>query len=192
MSQFSMFNTEIIHNLQQLIHQPAARRSVAFAGSGVGFTIVELLIVIVVIGILAAIVIVAYNGIQNQAHDTTVKGDLSAIIKKLELYKIESPTEQYPVNETQLDNAKLKLTQGSYLERNNVYYCVSNDAQHYAMGAYTKGSTRYWVVDGMVTQTSDNVNGGATCSQLTPHPQPTTATAYGYHSDDNDWRDWTE
>lgn len=36
-----------------------------------GFTIVELLIVIVVIGILAAITIVAYNGIQNRAKDTS-------------------------------------------------------------------------------------------------------------------------
>lgn len=35
-----------------------------------GFTIVELLIVIVVIGILAAIVIVAYNGIQTRANNT--------------------------------------------------------------------------------------------------------------------------
>lgn len=35
-----------------------------------GFTIVELLIVIVVIGILAAITIVAYNGIQNRAKNT--------------------------------------------------------------------------------------------------------------------------
>ena len=35
-----------------------------------GFTIVELLIVIVVIGILAALVIVAYNGIQQRANNT--------------------------------------------------------------------------------------------------------------------------
>jgi len=35
-----------------------------------GFTIVELLIVIVVIGILAAITIVVYNGIQQRAHNT--------------------------------------------------------------------------------------------------------------------------
>ncbi|GEM_PF-769646 len=35
-----------------------------------GFTIVELLIVIVIIGILAAIVIVAYNGIQDRAKET--------------------------------------------------------------------------------------------------------------------------
>lgn len=40
------------------------------------FTIVELLIVIVIIGILAAITIVAYNGIQDRAKTTTVKEDL--------------------------------------------------------------------------------------------------------------------
>lgn len=43
-----------------------------------GFTIVELLIVIVVIGTLAAISIVAYNGIQDRARNTTVENDLLA------------------------------------------------------------------------------------------------------------------
>lgn len=54
-----------------------------------GFTIVELLIVIVVIGILAAITVVAYNGVQSRALDTTRLGDISKIQKALELYKID-------------------------------------------------------------------------------------------------------
>jgi len=54
-----------------------------------GFTIVELLIVIVVIGILAAITIVAYNGIQARARDNIRINDLSEIAKSLQLYAID-------------------------------------------------------------------------------------------------------
>ena len=48
-----------------------------------GFTIVELLIVIVVIGILAAISIVAYNGIANRAIDSKMAGTADALKKKV-------------------------------------------------------------------------------------------------------------
>ncbi len=49
-----------------------------------GFTIVELLIVIVVIAILAAITIVAYNGIQNRAKTSSNQAAANSIIKKYE------------------------------------------------------------------------------------------------------------
>jgi prepilin-type N-terminal cleavage/methylation domain-containing protein len=49
-----------------------------------GFTIVELLIVIVVIAILAAITIVAYNGIQNRAKTSAGQSAANTIIKKAE------------------------------------------------------------------------------------------------------------
>jgi general secretion pathway protein G len=51
-----------------------------------GFTIVELLIVIVVIGILAAITIVAYNGMQDRARTNGRIVDLKNIQKSIELY----------------------------------------------------------------------------------------------------------
>lgn len=60
-----------------------------------GFTIVELLIVIVVIAILAAISIVAYNGIQQRARDAERSQELIAIQKALELYHIDNGG--YPV-----------------------------------------------------------------------------------------------
>lgn len=55
-----------------------------------GFTIVELLIVIVVIAILAAITIVAYSGIQQRARDSKRLQDVDTISKALELYYIDN------------------------------------------------------------------------------------------------------
>jgi prepilin-type N-terminal cleavage/methylation domain-containing protein len=51
-----------------------------------GFTIVELLIVIVVIGILAALVITTYNGIQQKGRNTERTTDLVAVAGQLEAY----------------------------------------------------------------------------------------------------------
>lgn len=51
-----------------------------------GFTIVELLIVIVVIGILAALVLNAFSGVQGKARDATRLSDISRIRKALEAY----------------------------------------------------------------------------------------------------------
>ena len=51
-----------------------------------GFTIVELLIVIVVIGILAAIVIVAFNGVQERSRLASMQSDLQSINKAIMMY----------------------------------------------------------------------------------------------------------
>ncbi len=51
-----------------------------------GFTIVELLIVIVVIGILAAIVITTYAGIQAKARNAKRQTDLNSVQTNLEAY----------------------------------------------------------------------------------------------------------
>ena len=55
-----------------------------------GFTIVELLIVIVVIAILATITIVSYTGVQDRANDVRRQSDVNTITKTLEMYRISN------------------------------------------------------------------------------------------------------
>ena len=55
-----------------------------------GFTIVELLIVIVVIAILAAITVVAYNGIRDRSDISRATGELNSLKKAIELYYAEN------------------------------------------------------------------------------------------------------
>jgi uncharacterized protein (TIGR02145 family)/prepilin-type N-terminal cleavage/methylation domain-containing protein len=56
------------------------------------FTIVELLVVIVVIGILAAITIVSYTGLSSKANVASLQSDLSSAKKQLALYQVEHST----------------------------------------------------------------------------------------------------
>ena len=51
-----------------------------------GFTLVELLIVIVIIAILTVVSLVAYNGLQNQAKTSAAQSAADAVAKKAELY----------------------------------------------------------------------------------------------------------
>lgn len=62
----------------------------------IGFTIVELLIVIVVIAILAAISVVAYTGIQTRTRDTIRSSDMATIVKSLEAYYVVNG--EYPAS----------------------------------------------------------------------------------------------
>jgi general secretion pathway protein G len=62
-----------------------------------GFTIVELLIVIVVIGILATLVIVTFTGIQQKARDTQRKTDVDAVASHVEAFYASEDKGYYPM-----------------------------------------------------------------------------------------------
>lgn len=67
-----------------------------------GFTIIELLVVVVVIGILASITIVSYNGITQRANTTTALAAANNVVKKILIYNAETGT--YPYATTDLTN----------------------------------------------------------------------------------------
>jgi prepilin-type N-terminal cleavage/methylation domain-containing protein len=96
-----------------------------------GFTIVELLIVIVVIAILAAIGMLAYAGVRDRANDSAVRSDLSNISTKLKAYAAENG--EYPTTTAQLATMGLKVSKNSYgnhmyngTSYYNLVYCWPN------------------------------------------------------------------
>ena len=81
-----------------------------------GFTIVELLIVIVVIGILAAIVIVAYNGVTQRANTTKASANATSVKKVAEAMNADSA---YPTGlaNLQAGSTSTKLPSGVLINR---------------------------------------------------------------------------
>ncbi|MCA9332652.1 prepilin-type N-terminal cleavage/methylation domain-containing protein [Candidatus Saccharibacteria bacterium] len=75
-----------------------------------GFTIVELLIVIVVIGILAALVVTTFTGIQQKARNTERQTDIKAIHGQVEAYYAQNG--RYPtlanMNDATFRSANMK------------------------------------------------------------------------------------
>ena len=127
-----------------------------------GFTIVELLIVIVVIGILAAISVVAYNGVQDRANDVAVKSDLTSIAKQFDLFRAVNG--RYPYGTTELTNMRLKVAKTAYgngfsSSQHNLLYCrvaVGSEPNAFALVASSKSGTVFTYTSMGNTTTSAN------------------------------------
>lgn len=157
------------------------------------FTIVELLIVIVVIGILAAITVVAYSGIQNRANETTIESDLSGAKKKLELAKVDLG--RYPHITTEMPNG-FKFTKRAYdPTQNNVYYCADKVNDRFSLGVRSRGMKGY-ILTSDALQEGVGVNGALTCGAIgkTWANDTTTAVIQGYDGPATTWHptwSWT-
>jgi general secretion pathway protein G len=61
-----------------------------------GFTLVEILIVVVILGILAAIVIPQFSQASTEARENRLRADLQTVRSQIELYKIQHTNDALP------------------------------------------------------------------------------------------------
>ena len=117
-----------------------------------GFTIVELLIVVVVIAILAAITIVSYNGIQNRAYDSSVQADLKNLKTKIESWRIDN-NDEYPSGGAglgeNLPELGFKASKSAYATiaatENNLWYCRDSTRKLFAVMALSRTGSIYYI-----------------------------------------------
>jgi general secretion pathway protein G len=89
-----------------------------------GFTLIEILVVIVILGVLAALIVPNVIGRPDEARATVAKSDIAAIMSALKLYRLD--TQRYPTGEQGLAALVAKPEQppvppnwkpGGYLEK---------------------------------------------------------------------------
>jgi general secretion pathway protein G len=89
-----------------------------------GFTLVEIMVVVVIIGILGALVVPKLLGRTGESRQTAARVDISTIMQALKLYKLDN--QRYPTTEQGLQALMQKPTsgpaangwkEGGYLER---------------------------------------------------------------------------
>jgi len=147
-----------------------------------GFTIVELLIVIVVIGILAAITIVAYNGIQDRARASSVSSALSQAAKKLAVYQVDNP-DQYPADKAALSAIGVQDSSSVTYQYTRTSSAMPNA---YCLTA-TTGTTSYKISSGTTNPTAGacaghGVGGVAPITNLVTNPSFEVGTGGGYYA----------
>ena len=165
-----------------------------------GFTVVELIVAIAVIGILAAITVVSYNGIQNNGYDASVKSDLSALAKKLDIFYGDNY--KFPANATELESLKLKVNQSAYNTSRvlNFSYCANSDRSAYALGAISKSGKQFSITSssGIQEYPSTQVNDGnpanlaTSCADLLAGTSRLVAGFYSADTSTGPWRLWTK
>jgi prepilin-type N-terminal cleavage/methylation domain-containing protein len=126
-----------------------------------GFTIVELLIVIVVIGILAGLVITTFTGIQKKARDTERQTDVKAIHGQVEAYYAQNG--RYPT----LANLNDGTWRGTNMKGLDADALKDPKGSASTLVASAAANSYAYDVQGSGGGACDNASGGTDCAEYT-------------------------
>jgi type IV pilus assembly protein PilA len=102
-----------------------------------GFTLIELMIVIAIIGILAAIAIPQFSAYRKRSYNSSANADLRNAATAQEAYYVDEETYTSDIN-------NLTGSYGLYTSKNVKFYSVNGDVDSYVMRAYqTSGDKTY-------------------------------------------------
>ena len=118
-----------------------------------GFTIVELLIVIVVIGILAAITIVAFNGVQDKAKNQLMVSAVRSYYGALKAYAVEN-NGALPTNTGCLGSTEVYTSNPCFIGANSYGY---TPATNNALAPYLGNTPN--VPTGRITSGANSASG---------------------------------
>ena len=76
---------------------PSLRRVIPRRHPAAGFTLIEILVVIVILGVLAALIVPNVLSRPDEARATVAKSDIAAIMQALKLYRLDN--QRYPTSE---------------------------------------------------------------------------------------------
>lgn len=158
-----------------------------------GFTVVELIIVIVVIAVLIALTLLGFNGVRSRTQEVSVQNDMKNISKQVEVFRLDRG--RYPAAST-LQELGIKVNKSTYGVNPTgatIFYCVDSAGAVYSIVARVKSTKllQYLSSTGEITTYS----GSGTAPQLcldSGVPGTTSNVTYTGFTEDGAWFPWVQ
>jgi type IV pilus assembly protein PilA len=107
-----------------------------------GFTLIELMIVIAIIGILAAIAIPQFSAYRQRSYNSAAQSDLKNATTAQEAYFVDEQTYATAIG------ALIGTTFGLYTSQNVTVTVVAADTDSYTMEAFHSSGNKTWIIAG--------------------------------------------
>ncbi len=150
---------------------------------------------IVVIAILAAISIIAYNGIQDRANDAAVQSDLKNIGQKIQEFQILNEALPNPANSAHFSPMSISVSRSAYGNHYvsgggseyNLLYCRPNPPATFVLVAASRSGNVFAFNGGAVRPGVGPLVTGTTACANNGAPDP-SLPGWFYH--EGAWREW--